>query len=76
MVLHLRVRCDADYVDDAVDAARHRLPEGWPAPSFLGRLLSVPYHPDAIRVLAEELEGRGLKILAARVVDPVRWRAR
>lgn len=76
MQLRLRVRCDCDGVDDAVDSVKHRLPEGWPAPTLFGRILCVPYHPDVIWVLAEELETRGLKFLAARVTDPVRWRGR
>lgn len=76
MQLDLRIRCDCDGVDDAVDAVKHRLPEGYPVPRLLGRLLTVPFHPDTIQLLCEELEERGLKFLADRVCDPVRWRDR
>lgn len=74
MSLRLQFRRRWDDVAAAVSATIDRLPEGHPRPGCEGRYLVVPLHPDVVDLLLEELEARGLKFLASRVMDPVRWR--
>ncbi len=74
MVLRLRFVRRWDDVADAATAVANRLPADYPPPMVRGYVLVVPGHPDAVDMLCEELEKRGLKFLAARVADPVRWR--
>ena len=62
-------------VSCAVDAVACRLPLDWPIPVMDGAYLYVPRNPEAAELLAEELADRGLKFLADRVLDPIRWRA-
>lgn len=73
-MLRLKVRRNADDVEEAVEVAGERLPEGCPPPRYRGGFLFVPGHPDVIDVLLEELVDRGLRVLARRLADPVRWR--
>jgi hypothetical protein len=74
VVLRLRFRRRIDEVAAAVFAVADRLPESYPVPRVEGRRLYVPGHPTTVDMLVEELEKRGLKTLAERVCDPVRWR--
>lgn len=76
-MLRLRIRSPGgrEGVGSAVEAVSYRLPDGWPGPQFRGGILSVPKNPEAVELLVEELTARGLKILAYRVLDPIRWRS-